>query len=106
MPHGPVMDANGSFCEGTSLADMNAQFEEEELRKPGLPDGMKVVVKLVGEDGNAFAILGPVRRALKRAGMQPKAEEYLARATAGDYDHLLAVTLEYVVEPAGEAEER
>jgi hypothetical protein len=96
------MDANGNFCEGASRADMNAQFEEGELRKPGLPDSMKVVVKLVGEDGNAFSILGRVRRALKRAGMPEKAEEYLARATAGDYEHLLAVTLEYVVEPTGE----
>ncbi len=99
MSHGPVMDEDGNFCEGASLADMNAQFEEEALRQPGLPEGMKVVVKLVGEDGNAFSILGRVRRALRRAGMPEKAEEYLARATTGDYHHLLAVTLEYVVEP-------
>ena len=105
MLHGPVMDANGNLCEGASLADMNAQFEEEELRKPGLPEGAKVVVKLVGEDGNAFSIMGRVSRALRRAGMPEKAEEYLARATAGDYDHLLAVTLEYVTEPAGEDED-
>jgi len=105
MPHGPMMDTNGNFCEGASLADMNAQFEEEELRKPGLPEGAKVAVKLVGEDGNAFSILGRVSRALRRAGMPEKAEEYLARATAGDYDHLLAVTLEYVTEPTGDDEE-
>ena len=100
MTHGPVMDANGNFCEGASLADMNAQFAEEELRKPGIPEWAKVAVKLVGEDANAFAILGRVSKALRRAGMPKKAEEYLARATAGDYDHLLAVTLEYVTEPA------
>ena len=105
MPHGPVMDANGNFCEGASLADMNAQFEEKELRRPGLPDGAKVVVKLVGEDGNAFSILGRVSRALRRAGMPEKAEEYLARATEGDYDHLLAVTLEYVTELDGDDDE-
>ena len=96
MSHGPVMDSNGNFCEGASIADMNAQFEEEQLRKSGLAEGAKVV----GEDGNAFSILGRVSRALRRAGMPEKAEEYLARATAGDYDHLLAVTLEYVTEPA------
>jgi hypothetical protein len=101
MPHGPMMNANCNFCEGASLADMNAQFEEEQLRKPGLPEGAKVVVKLVGEDGNAFSILGRVSKALRRAGMPEKATEYLARATAGDYDHLLAVTLEYVTEPDG-----
>ncbi len=105
MTHGPVMDANGNFCEGASLADMNAQFEEEEFRKPGLPDGAKVTVKLVGEDGNAFSILGRVSKALRRAGMPEKAEEYLARATAGDYDHLLAVTLEYVTGPDGDKDD-
>ena len=105
MTHGPVMNANGNLCEGASLADVNAQFEEEELRNPGLPEGAKVVVKLVGEDGNAFSILGRVSRALRRAGMPEKAEEYLARATAGDYDHLLAVTLEYVAEPDGDDED-
>jgi len=105
MLHGPVMDANGNFCEGASLTDMNAQFEEEELRKPGLSEGARVVVKLVGEDGNAFSILGRVSRALKRAGMPKKADEYLARATAGNYNHLLAVTLEYVTEPDGDNED-
>ena len=102
MAHGPIMDADGNFCEGASIADMNAQFEAEELRKPGLPEGARVPVKLVGEDGNAFAILGRVSQALKRAGMPEKAREYVARATAGDYDHLLQVTLEYVVEPEEE----
>ncbi len=67
--------------------------------QPGLPEGARVVVKLVGEDGNAFSILGRASHALKRAGLPHKAAEYLARATAGDYHHLLAVTLEYVVEP-------
>ena len=105
MSHGPMMDVNGNFCEGASLADMNVQFEEEELRKPGLPDDAKVVVRLVGEDGNAFSILGRVSRALKRAGMPEKVEEYLTRATAGDYNHLLAVTLEYVTEPTGDDED-
>ena len=102
MAHGPIMDANGNFSEGASIADMNAQFEEEEVRKPGLPEGARFAVKLVGEDGNAFAILGRVSAALKRAGMPEKAREYTARATAGDYDHLLQVTLECVVEPEEE----
>ena len=102
MAHGPIMDANGNFCEGASVADMNAQAEAEELARPGLREGARVRVKLVGEDGNAYAILGRVRRALMRAGMPDKAREYLARATSGDYDHLLRVTLEYVVEPGGD----
>jgi hypothetical protein len=62
----------------------------------------KVTVKLVGEDGNAFSIMGRVSRALKRSGQPEAAAEYLKRATEGDYDHLLQVTLEYVDEPDGE----
>jgi len=56
----------------------------------------KPKVKLVGEDGNAFAILGRVRRALERAGMEEEAKAFTEEATAGDYDHLLQTALKYV----------
>ena len=52
--------------------------------------------KLVGEDGNAFAILGRVSKALKRAGLVDAADEFMTEATSGDYNHLLATVLEYV----------
>lgn len=57
-----------------------------------------VKVRLVGEDGNAFAILGRVTKAMRRAGL-PKSEidAYMKEATAGDYDHLLRTTMQYVV---------
>ena len=57
----------------------------------------EVNVSLVGEDGNAFAILGRVQKALRRAGV-PKEEldAYFAEATSGDYDHLLRVTMDWV----------
>ncbi len=57
---------------------------------------MKPKVKLIGEDGNAFAILGKVRKALIKAGEVEKAEQYMEEATAGDYNHLLMVTQKYV----------
>lgn len=60
------------------------------------PDFKKVKVRLVGEDGNAFSIMGRVKRELVRSGQKEAAEEYLERATEGDYNHLLQVTLEYV----------
>lgn len=60
---------------------------------PKYPD---VKVQLVGNDGNAFAILGRVRSALKRAGHAEAVEEYTKEATSGDYDNLLAVTMDYV----------
>lgn len=57
----------------------------------------EVNVPLVGEDGNAFSILGRVQKAMRRAGV-PKEEldAYFAEATSGDYDHLLRVTMEWV----------
>lgn len=55
-----------------------------------------IKVKLLGNDGNAFYILRAVRRALEKAGYRDLAKQYIKEATAGDYDHLLAVTQEYV----------
>lgn len=55
-----------------------------------------VKVKLVGEDGNAYLILGRTVRALKKAGHADAVEVYKKAATAGDYDNLLRVTMETV----------
>ncbi len=53
-------------------------------------------VKLVGEDGNAFFILGRVRRAMKREGWSREAiEQFTEEATSGDYNNLLGVVLKY-----------
>lgn len=63
-----------------------------EMKQPTKP-----TVKLIGEDGNAFAILGKVQQALKRAGYdQAYVKKYIDEATSGDYNYLLAVTAEYV----------
>ncbi len=56
-----------------------------------------IEVELIGQDGNAFAIMGAVTKALRRAGA-PKEEidQYRAEATSGDYPNLLRVTSEWV----------
>lgn len=57
----------------------------------------KPTVKLTGEDGNAFYILGAVSKELERNGYtQSEIDEYYEKATSGDYDHLLQVTMEWV----------
>ena len=57
----------------------------------------KPTVILIEEDGNAFAIMGSVKKALRRAGAdQEYIDRYLSEATSGDYDHLLVVSMEYV----------
>ena len=61
---------------------------------PKFPD---VEVQLTGEDGNAFLILGRVMKALKRGGATPEeVQEYLDEAKSGDYNHLLATTMDWV----------
>jgi len=54
-------------------------------------------VKLIGEDGNAFFILGKVRQALQKAGADKEyLDTFLNEARSGDYDHLLQTCMEYV----------
>jgi len=55
-----------------------------------------VTVRLVGESGNAFVIMGKVISALKRAGHADAVDEYTAEAESGDYDNLLTVTMRWV----------
>ena len=54
-------------------------------------------VDLIGQDGNAFAILGAVTKAMRRAGVsQEERDLYTKEATSGDYNHLLATTMDWV----------
>jgi hypothetical protein len=55
----------------------------------------EVTIPLVGEDGNAFSILGRVSRAMKRAGLHDQWEEFRAEATASDYDNLLMTVMRW-----------
>ena len=57
----------------------------------------KPVVKLVGEDGNAFAIMGKVSKALRMAGADKEyINEYRKKSTSGEYDNLLITAMKYV----------
>lgn len=57
----------------------------------------EIEVQLTETDGNAFAVMGAVTKALKRAGV-PLAEINLFReeAMSGDYHHLLRTTMQWV----------
>jgi hypothetical protein len=59
-----------------------------------IPDGLiPADCKLVGEDGNAFSIMGRAKRSLKSAGNgKDVIQSYMDQATSGDYANLLAVT--------------
>jgi hypothetical protein len=77
----PTADHSGS----TGSAD-----EDDDVRHP------EVVVQLTGQDGNAYAILGTVRQALREAGHAGDIAEFFAEATSGDYDHLLQTCMRWV----------
>lgn len=56
-----------------------------------------IEVDLTERDGNAFAILGAVSKALRRAGVsEEERKEFKKEATSGDYDHLLLTAMRWV----------
>ena len=56
-----------------------------------------VSVKLVGEDGNAFAIMGRVSRAMRLAKISSTIiKEFTNEAMSGDYDNVLQTCMKYV----------
>ena len=57
----------------------------------------EIEIELSGTDGNAFAIMGKVTKALKRAGVSSdEIDEFLAECQSGDYDHLLQTCMQWV----------
>jgi len=54
-------------------------------------------VRLVGEDGNAFSILGRTIRAMRMGGVsQEEINAFQSEATGGDYNHLLRTVMSWV----------
>lgn len=57
----------------------------------------KPVCKLIGTDGNVFALMGKVSSALKKAGMLEQTKECASRImNSGSYDEALQIMMEYV----------
>jgi hypothetical protein len=78
----PCPDCMGS---GYEIPDKFILDTEEPIKKPKLI--------LVGEDGNAFAILGRASRIAKKNGMDW--DSISKEAMSGDYDHLLQTMIKY-----------
>ena len=50
----------------------------------------EIEVQLSGKDGNAFAIIGAVAKAMRRAGLSKEdVHEFQQTAMSGDYDNVL-----------------
>ena len=70
----------------TKMAD---EAKKVELRQTGIK------VKLVGTDGNAWALIGRVSQALRRGGQSKEfIDAFVKEATSGDYNHLLCTCME------------
>lgn len=54
------------------------------------------IVQLTGESGNAFSIIGLVRRGIQRSNHPELGETFMREATAGNYDQLLQTCMRYV----------
>jgi len=65
--------------------------EEKTIKYP------EIEVELVGTDGNAFALIGKVQKALKEADVSKEEQnEFFDEATRGDYNHLLQTCMAWV----------
>lgn len=54
-----------------------------------------LTLKLIGEDGNAFSILGRARAVLRKANRLDEWDTFHEQATSADYNHLLVVCGEW-----------
>lgn len=69
-----------------SIKDVN-----KKVKTPNAP-----VVKLVGEDGNAFSILGRCHKAARKAGWtNEQFDAVFEEVKQGDYIHLLFTIMKY-----------
>lgn len=56
-----------------------------------MSDTNKPKLKLVGKDGNAYALMGLASKAARKAGWsKERIDALFTEATSGDYGHLLA----------------
>ena len=57
---------------------------------------------LIGQDGNAYAIMGYVRKALLDEGFsKDSVREYLGEAMSGDYFNLISVSFDWLAQANG-----
>ena len=57
----------------------------------------EIEVSLIGNDGNAFAIMGTIQKALHDAKVSnEEIDLYLNESMSGDYDNLLRTAMDWV----------
>lgn len=57
----------------------------------------EITIKLVGQDGNAFSIIGRVKSAMRKAKIPNEdIKSYQDEAMSGDYNNVIAITMKTV----------
>jgi hypothetical protein len=80
--------------------------EKEKTKESKINEDEKPKVQLVGQDGNAFSILGRCQKAARRAGWsKEQIEEFRKEAMSDDYDHLLQTVMRYFDANGGDEED-
>jgi hypothetical protein len=79
-----------------ALRDANLRKHNMTKETENIAPLTDAVVVLTGTDGNAFSILGRVRRGIMRSNHPELVDQFVTEATAGDYDHLLVTCFKYV----------
>jgi len=57
----------------------------------------EIEVDLTSIDGNAFSIMGTVKKALQRGGVsKEEIEKYISESTSGDYDNVIITAMKWI----------
>lgn len=71
------------FIDWCATVELNEDYGEDKY-------------SLVGQDGNAFALMGYTSRCMKECGLRDEVDEMIDRATESNYDNLIMVCDEYI----------
>lgn len=100
--HRPALDPNAANPREPFVA---VPIKGEDTINPK-EDKRRPTVRLLGTDGNAWAILGRIAKALRGAGYsKEEVDEYQAQATSDDYNHLIRVSCDWADVPMWDGEE-
>ena len=78
-------------------AEITKYFDGEyELNLSNISTYIHEEYSLVGQDGNAFSLIGYTARCMKECGLRDEINEMRERAMSGDYYNLIAVCDEYI----------
>jgi phytoene dehydrogenase-like protein len=81
------------------MAELPSQAAESG-QDPTTPKYPRIKVRLTGQDGNAFAVLGTIRAVCRRAMSRGQFshedwDRFREEAMSGDYDHLLRTVMQW-----------